>query len=178
MHYGRIGGTNGISFSHDPNGHVFVPAALQWVQLSNSVRREQLNDGTWKRWAGGVGLDKQYPYDQSFATNDSPAVSLWSGITKKTVADNYQMWLMFKPFQGDATDPDHLVSTWVPLKVTPWSWRGQARREGTTWVPDGEASLYSPPAQPAETTTYPMWTLNSSGPHAVDANGIAIYYNE
>lgn len=139
----------GISFSQSTTIPSGFSGNTTWVQLADSLRRRQLNAGSWERWAG-AGLDNTFPYNPSTSTNDSPSTPLTNDLLQKTVNDSYEMWLMFKP-SGTG-------SIWVPLRKVSWNWSGAASRSGTTWTLNSSSNSVNP-ADP-DSTSHPMWTRN------------------
>ena len=148
-----------------PSGIEFTPSVTvpqgfsgdtQWIQLVDSTRRRRKSDGVWQRWAG-AGLDSVYPYWASGSTNDSPAISFSpssnSGLTiiEMTVADSFEMYLMFKPSGTN--------SIWVPLRKVSWSWSAAGTYDGNT-VTLGSSNHSTNPSG-VDTTDHPAWTRNA-----------------
>jgi transglutaminase-like putative cysteine protease len=125
--------------------------STQWVQIVSTLRRRQLNNGTFERLTGSGLLDTKYPYDTSASTNDSPGEPLTPAFLQDGASDIFAMHLMFKP-SGTAI--------WVPLSRVDWSWAGQATRTGANW---SLVSSTNPSASVADEATHPTWTSNVTG---------------
>jgi hypothetical protein len=74
---------------------------------------------------------------------------LSSDRLKVTVSNSFEMWLLFKPDEGQ----------WVPLRAVNWSWSGSATNIGGTWILEsGATNSFNP--QDFDTKTYPQWNSN------------------
>ncbi|MDB6122464.1 MAG: hypothetical protein JWQ71_1457 [Pedosphaera sp.] len=148
LHFGGETGP-GIEFSNqraDTYGGV-----MQWVQTATALRKRQLNDSTWQRWAGS-GLDTVYPYETRDPVSDYPGTPLRNDCLKKSIWDSHEMWLMFKPPGAD--------SIFVPLRAVRWYWTGSATRGATGWTLDPRSVAHSVNPKDYETTSFPTWTNN------------------
>ena len=134
--------TDGIKLSYST-----VTGLTQWVQLVKGRRRRQRSsDNKWETTPAPPGLDGAYPYSGLSYAKDSPAVRLYSTLSKVIVNDSYDMYLMFKSITSG--------SIYVPIKVTSWGWKGTATKNGTTWT---LSDVTNPTPSTSDTSSYPTW---------------------
>jgi hypothetical protein len=142
----------GISFS----ANVSIPSGftgnLQWVQIWDK-RRRIVNSGIWYS-SIGIGLDSQYPYATGNQANDSPGLAFGSDFTRVITNDSFFMFYMFQPTGVPGT------SIWVPLKIIPWGYDGEALKSGSSWA---IINFFNPTNVVAfDTTDFPTWTQNAA----------------
>ena len=138
LHYGTASltpGIAGILFTNQvmmPPGNNYnygnTNSTLRWIQEVNSSSRQfQTNTTEWAWYERQIALetnsvlDTGFPYPGSVSPAeaiDAPAEALDNSTNSvwKTVStsDNFTMWLMFQPTNGQ----------WVPLRSVTWTWGG------------------------------------------------------
>jgi len=152
LHYGDFESyaTSGILFS---NTVAITSGSIQWLQVINSsLRRWQLNNGTWLTTQNTNALDNNDPYPTDTSVNratDSPAnkIVLPSSEQATTANDSFSMFLEFNPGGG----------IWVPLRVVNWNWNGTGVRSGTNWSLTSDPNP-DPNPPDSDTTIFPSWS--------------------
>lgn len=135
---------------------------FQCVQLVNdglhytTIKEKQFVGNSYHQWV----LDNSYPYLPSIATgngkefDDLPSAGPENDAKKQGTADQFIMYLMFKP-PGSNTK-------WVPLKEMGWQWKFEAVITNFIWtlVPGSTGATVNSPGTP--THTHPEWKANWS----------------
>jgi hypothetical protein len=155
LHYGSPS-KSGITFSHNVSIPSGFSGDVAWFQvINNTLRRRQLNAGTWERQFGQGVLDATFPYDTRNPTNDSPGSGLSSSYLQSTISQNFDMYLMFKPSNAN--------SIWVPLRKVNWFWNAGATRNVSInqWsLNSGSMRNVDPPS--VDTIVHPTWNGNGN----------------
>ena len=135
-----------------------------WVQLADIDRRNSGPPDTFKDWEYAGALDGSYPYDDGEVTHDKPLHNASSTFGKEHeyldtlhIADEFRMWLMFKP---DVPGK----SIFVPLRVVQWSWGVDAfwYDHALPWQPIDPP--YGRATQDQDTLVFPQWTTHVPNP--------------
>jgi hypothetical protein len=152
LHYGDPVLAPGIEFLYDS---ISIPSGFQggtaWVQLAESAfRRRQLNSGGWERFLQ-FGCDGGFPYTElnKNSADDSPNNPLTSDLSRVEAADNFNMYILFKPSIQNTN------TIYVPLRRINWGWTAAAVRSGSSW------SLSGPTSRPYnfnDDFIFPHWT--------------------
>lgn len=147
-----VEGEHTITFRHEPLPWT-TPGETQYVQLVKTDARNEMGPSSRVGPCMELhveGLDKTYPYAPGPSATDNPGVPATTYDLKLLVLYDFEMFLMYRP--------DTEGAIWVPLRIVPWTWNGQAQREteGAAWDCTGSSITREPVDTKAD--RFPTWT--------------------
>lgn len=148
-----VEGEHTITFRHEPLPWT-TPGKTQYVQLVKTDARTEMGTSSTVGSCMELqieGLDTKYPYAPGPRATDNPGVPATTYDLRISALHDFEMFLLFRP------DTDGAI--WVPLRIVPWTWNGQAQRatEGAPW--DCSASSITRNPIDAEADRFPVWTM-------------------
>lgn len=177
-------GTRGIVFKANvrvpetfANGNWFFG---QLVRPGRTVRRD-FNGQCRAKSSVSFVLDSNWPYDNAgprataneHETSDSPSLRLQgTTLNYHWIDESFQMYIMFKPSQGDVPGTAISSSQYVPLYRVNWSWKCCVQKNPNTgrWAFASPEPRQSVGASWLPVSTHPHWERNVTSVPRVNVN--------
>jgi hypothetical protein len=132
-----------------------IPGLLIFVQLIDEYTGQYTSSNNCPAFNYGIGVDSQFPYDQSpvgattYSTNDSPGIPLYSNDSAATANFEARMFLMWQPNTSSSIP--------VPMGYVTWNWSGEADQISNAWSVNSGSVVASSNPSFVSTTQFPTW---------------------